>query len=1395
MAVLLTAALLLPCLSRIANAQPRLDFKRVTVNWPAVELYFTVDCNGQPVYSMSKQDMRIVENGVEDIRDFTLHCPDPSTRCAMSAALVLDATALMSGSSPEVKAAARAFIDDMDGTNDEAAFLYFAGQVTTLQEMTTMKPLLYSAVDAMPASTPGVRVTWDACHAGILELINNGSNDCRALVLLVDDADSASVHTPEEVTALANRHHIHMFTVGLGAQSSAAELETAAVLTGGRYYQASGAAQLSSIFREISSFIRDGFRECRITYDSACPDGQNHTVELRIEDFCSGTDARTRAYPAPLDTSVYGDLVMEIGRVAGPRGSVVQVPLRLVTPLDPQTPFPPISFILRWDRDCAQFVNVLPGNALSGIPLQLSPVQDGIRISTTAPALLKSSGPLLVFTFRTRDGEGTVCCELEAHDPVFATGCFNPVFLSQWAPDLALTHVRLAGDSAHAAFRMSDDWRYIPTVRPRDVILREEDIPVRHFNLHVPDSGSEAVTAMLLFDADGGMSTAERQGMIDAGLAFVDQMDGAQDRAAVAFFGHDFDLRRQWTTKRTDVRSAVSSYPTKGGSALWDACMSALKLYDGSVDARYRSLVVFSTRADAGSTNSRQYVIDEARDRGVHISVIRLQSGDADLLSVADATGGRAFTAAAPTELADATVETFHAARNGYGDFVLSWERFSCDDGNEHSLDLQVLTACTDVSHRFLAPLNNGAQVPFEVSIGTALSFGGQDITLPLRLDMPIDTTLLYGFNFSLEVDPAYLRFKHAAAPPGTLLQDMGVTWTGSQVTVAGRTFLAGTGELAYLTFECMPIEDTVTTSVAISAWNFDGGCLEPRVQPGTVQIYPPGSTPIVYCEIYGPGRLQWDRNSAGYVPNPFAVMARFPNAGNVTAKNARFVISFDSSKLQLIRPLDDTLSYSFADITPGSHAAVAWELWSPRLYRDDSTEVTVTALFDNHPPITCSTRIIVPRADAVLTCDLTLPHLTLDRSRGQLSPMPFTVTAQIRNVGARDADQVVAGIVLSDSLLPAGADAPDRFQKAISPSTLQPGGTATVEWTLETLPGRQSRTERIQVIVQSASTGASSCSEDLFIPAVDTSSFMFSLSIEGSTAICEGDSVVLNASGGRDSWHWNTGDSTQRIVVHDDGIYYCVVQVGARTGYSDTVRVTVRPAPAPVISLEGSLPLCAGDTLLLDAGSGYAEYAWSAGAMSQRIAVTHGGRYWVRVRDAHGCEGTSDAVDVHIVPPPRKPVIRRSGDLLLAQADGVLQWFHDGKRLDGEADQYLALAETGSYTVLVTDSNGCTAMSDPFPVSVLDAEGPPVPAHQFLVYPNPTGGRITFVLTLERAASVQVTLTDLLGRAVLRREYASSREIRATLSIPDVPDGVYLLRAQPVGRQVFTHLLLLRRR
>lgn len=217
--------------------------------------------------------------------------------------------------------------------------------------------------------------------------------------------------------------------------------------------------------------------------------------------------------------------------------------------------------------------------------------------------------------------------------------------------------------------------------------------------------------------------------------------------------------------------------------------------------------------------------------------------------------------------------------------------------------------------------------------------------------------------------------------------------------------------------------------------------------------------------------------------------------------------------------------------------------------------------------------------------------------------------------------------------------------------------------------------------------------------------------------AVCEGDSIIATANGtGITRYQWNTGDTTQRIVIRSVGIDTLVVTVTNAAGCSTrsaTVQCTVFARPSvPGIAVVGRNPFCDGDSVILEAPAGYAAYVWSTGATTQRITIRTGGAYTVTVTDANGCSRTSDTLLLVRRPRPELTVDIQ-GRLQLCQGDSVVLtarsvpgatffWLDDG-----QASARRVIRTSGTYIVIATDTNGCRAQSQPVTVSVAGIPAP----------------------------------------------------------------------------------------
>lgn len=204
-------------------------------------------------------------------------------------------------------------------------------------------------------------------------------------------------------------------------------------------------------------------------------------------------------------------------------------------------------------------------------------------------------------------------------------------------------------------------------------------------------------------------------------------------------------------------------------------------------------------------------------------------------------------------------------------------------------------------------------------------------------------------------------------------------------------------------------------------------------------------------------------------------------------------------------------------------------------------------------------------------------------------------------------------------------------------------------------------------------------------------------ITTDGPTAICEGQSVVLDAGPGFDAYRWSNGARTQTITVTDAGQYMVDVTGGGCSGSSLPVTITARELPLPAIAAAGPTEFCEGESVSLRASEGFSSYLWSNGARTREITVDKSGTYTVIAGDDQGCSAASTEITVKVHPIPSRPNIRERGSELVApNADGYT-WRHNGTVMPRGNGQSVIARQEGVYTVTIRNAGGCEATSEPF--------------------------------------------------------------------------------------------------
>lgn len=212
-------------------------------------------------------------------------------------------------------------------------------------------------------------------------------------------------------------------------------------------------------------------------------------------------------------------------------------------------------------------------------------------------------------------------------------------------------------------------------------------------------------------------------------------------------------------------------------------------------------------------------------------------------------------------------------------------------------------------------------------------------------------------------------------------------------------------------------------------------------------------------------------------------------------------------------------------------------------------------------------------------------------------------------------------------------------------------------------------------------------------------------ITITADDTLCLGENTTITASAVNGAlpydWSWNLGLGTNPVInVGPSADTWYVVSVSEFNGCSNTDSILMHVVPYPVVNLGNDTLQCgSAGPITLDAQNSGAVYQWSTGQTSQTINVNTTNTYWVDVT-ALTCT-TRDSI---IVAYSNNPTVGISGDsaicngestlLTSSSSGGVLPYSYNWTGGSTNSTATVSPTSTTTYTVLVTDSVGCTGTS-----------------------------------------------------------------------------------------------------
>jgi len=260
-----------------------------------------LDPQARLLAGLSRDKFSVFEDGVrQDIAYFE------ASDVPLDLALLIDSSVSMEPKLPFVQKAATGFVDALrDG--DRAAVYAFASYVRPLQAFTADRGLVRQAIQSTTAA--GGTALYNAVYVALraFDKAGDGRVRRRAIVVLTDGEDTASVLTFDDLLAEAKSAGVTIYTIGLHADSPAVyaaqqarnyfstadfAMKQLARETGAKAFFPTGLSSLADAYAEIG---RELATQYAIGYVSRNPmrDGAFRRVMVRVSDT-PGAQPRTR---------------------------------------------------------------------------------------------------------------------------------------------------------------------------------------------------------------------------------------------------------------------------------------------------------------------------------------------------------------------------------------------------------------------------------------------------------------------------------------------------------------------------------------------------------------------------------------------------------------------------------------------------------------------------------------------------------------------------------------------------------------------------------------------------------------------------------------------------------------------------------------------------------------------------------------------------------------------------------------------------------------------------------------------------------------------------------------------------------------------------------------------
>jgi PKD repeat protein len=257
-------------------------------------------------------------------------------------------------------------------------------------------------------------------------------------------------------------------------------------------------------------------------------------------------------------------------------------------------------------------------------------------------------------------------------------------------------------------------------------------------------------------------------------------------------------------------------------------------------------------------------------------------------------------------------------------------------------------------------------------------------------------------------------------------------------------------------------------------------------------------------------------------------------------------------------------------------------------------------------------------------------------------------------------------------------------------------------------------------------------------------------------------------------------------------------------SGCTGTVNITVisnAPVLNVTVSSSNNNTSCGtpNGAITVSATGGTPAYSYSIGTSTNTTGVFSGlagGNYIITATDGAGCSGTVSVsltnaqANISLITSsiPASSQTAADGSAAVVANGGTAPYTYSWD--NGATTSSISNVTVGTYTVTVTDANGCSAIASEtigFTVSINNQ----LASVKFSVFPNPAKATVNVVVELSEAMPVLMEVYNVLGEKIIAKELGKITTAHNAIEMSEHASGVYLVKISYGNYSIVKRIML----